>query len=234
MNIEVIDILDTASSFLMKRNYDELVSNINIVEEIQTYTLNLSRSPSTDYSIDFPIVDTSKEGFSKNFRVETLIQDILNEKKPKKIVAVQQDDSTEIKAIECVIDDEWFNKLAPADNSVVVMVPKSMNYLMKKKFTRKSTKKWSKEDRAKFYTGLELFGLDYSTISGTVLKNRSVKEISAFLKKEDAFNIGAVDLALKRNRENKPLMQFSIDDFCKIPSLEQVMEETCTLMIDEV
>merc|ERR1739845_151731 len=96
-----------------------------------------------------------------------------------------------------------------------------------KKYTRKSNKKWSEADKAKFYKGLEFFGLDYSMISAIVLTNRSTKEIAAFLYKEDNRNQGAVDRALKIHKMNRPLTQ--VNEIKGLPALEEILAETAAI-----
>merc|ERR1712062_956593 len=140
------------------------------------------------------------------------------------IVAVSEKATT-------VSDNAWNFSEADANQMAIIETKEYENLkrktITKKKFTRKSTKKWSAEDKAKFYMGLELFGLDYTMISATVLTKRSTKEIASFLYKEDNRNRGAIDMALKMHRENKGLTK--IKEITGFPSLDEVFAETAAI-----
>lgn len=172
------------------------------------------------------------KSFPAGFKISDLIDEISHDPRPKKMIKVA-DSNTDMHAIEFGSqkdeNDNIFNQIVQQKSPVSISTSEDWKTLQKKKYTRKSKNKWSKEDRANFYKGLTLFGLDYSMISATVLQNRSTREIAAFLKREDKKNQGEVDLALKKNRVIKPLKAFSIEEMENgmIPSLEQVMMETC-------
>jgi len=233
MNIEVNDNLKKIASYTGKRTFDEIVENVDMIEAFQTKVLNVKRdngSLATDTEIGSPKFSTCSE--KKLFNV---IDEIMVDSRPTKkkfaqieagILAISEKAST-----TTVSDNAWNFSQADANQMAIIETQEYENLkrktIHKKKFTRKSTKKWSAEDKAKFYKGLELFGLDYTMISETVLTNRSTKEIASFLRKEDDRNRGAVDMALKVHRENKGLTK--IKEVMGFPSLEEVFAETAAI-----
>jgi len=234
INSEVNQILEKSESHCSKRDFRELLANIGEIEAFQTKSLKVGRENSTIVSND--TVNDSLSSFS-NAEPATLtnvIDQILDEPRIVKKKKVQIE--TGIMAIEEEIaedknDERWDFALADTNQIALAKATEYKNIQKKsitaKKFTRKSTKKWSADDKTNFYKGLELFGLDYTMISEIVLTNRSTREIAAFLWKEDKRNQGAVDKALKIHRENKPLL--SAVGTKGFPSLEEVMKETAMI-----
>merc|ERR1712183_798203 len=66
-------------------------------------------------------------------------------------------------------------------------------------------KNWTGDDEQAFLNGVRIFGLDYSMICATVLKNKTIKACGAYVKKLDKLDPTLIDDALKAHKQGAML-----------------------------
>jgi len=183
--------MDTSDNMTIKRNFNDMISNTDEIKDNTTFSIDSTAMTNDTTSVCSDI--------TTNSGMVNLIEDILTDKITKRVKV----ELTNATGSDSVMDILKLNTASTIEDDNKV---DRMRKLCAKKYTRKSTKRWSDADKTAFYDGLKCFGLNYDMICATFMKNRSTKEVAAFLKKEDIRNITAVDEALDINKKNKFLM----------------------------
>lgn len=186
-------ISDTETSYINKRDFYDMISNIDVSQETKIDKTDIDTAKTavtTDTTSICSDITTVSE-------IVTLIDDILTDKVTKRVKINSVDFSED----STILDIFKTTKIDTNKEKV-----ERMKKLCAKKNTRKSTKKWSDADKNSFYDGLRYFGLNYDMICATFLKDRSTRDVARFLKKEDIKNSNNIDNALDINKKNKFLM----------------------------
>ena len=97
----------------------------------------------------------------------------------------------------------------------------------KQRLQSKTSKIWTVDDVESLYTGLKLFGTDFSMISFMILQNKTQKDILNRFKKEDKKNQIYIDEALEYNRANRYILSERIGRIMSENQLEFNEKSKC-------